>query len=103
MPNHLNETHLQTLLNRLTVSIQTSDRSEYTIPKDKLLLLFWKEESFTEVAVIDGILIQDGAGVEGNQQLLELYNSVGEILFDAYFDDCPFDLERSLKLIDNPL
>jgi hypothetical protein len=55
----------------------------------------------TEVAVIDGILIQDGAGEQGNQQLLELYDKE-DIVLDVFFDDCPFDIERSLKLIDNP-
>lgn len=94
--------HLYSLLNALKVRIRTSDRSEYTIPEDKLLLLNWGTDSNSNVTNLAGVLIQDGAGVDGNQQLMELYDSDGEIIFDAFFDDCPFDLKKRLRLIDNP-
>ena len=97
----INADTLYKLVNSLKVRIQTSDRSEYTIPEDKLLLLDWGTPEENAVTNITGVLIQDGAGVQGNQMLIELYDD-GDIVFDAFFDDCPFNLDKRLKLIDNP-
>ena len=96
----INETHLLDLVSQLVVRIQTSDRSEYRIPNGKLLLLDWGTPEENAVTNVQGVLIQDGAGDQGNRMLLELYDD--DIVFDAFFDDCPLNLEMRLKLIDSP-
>ena len=98
----INAETLYKLLNGLTVANRTTDRSEYTIPKDKLLLLDWGTPEENHITNIAGVMIHDGAGAEGNQMLLELFGSDDEVVFDAFFDYCPFNLDKRLKLIDNP-
>ena len=98
----LNQQHLYFILNQLTVTNRTIDMSEYTIPKGKRLLLRWEGNAFgDDITNILHVAVHDGAGSNGDQQLLELSDNE-DVIFDAFFDDYPNDIETHLKLIDCP-
>ena len=102
MTQPIDQAHLDSITSKLVVYKQTTDHTDYTIPNGKLLLLNWGIDSSSHLTNVTNVIIQDGAGSNGNQQILELYDGDGDLILDAFFDNCPYSLEKRLKLIDNP-
>jgi len=98
----VNTQELYLVLNQLEIETQQTDFIYYVVPKGKLLLLQFESEYGLDVMKITGVLMQDGAGDDGDKQLIEMAGVDGDIVFDTFLDDGVSDLVTSFKLIDDP-
>jgi len=89
------------LLSNLNIIHNDTDTSVYEVPADKILLFMWKDEDGTHYESVAQIAMSDGAGDEGDKELIELFSVTSEIV-DAFLDDQTIDFSEKLRLIDNP-
>lgn len=99
----VNKEALYQTLNQLEVDTHQNDFVYYSVPKGKLLLLQCENIEYgPSVMKITGVLMQDGAGDDGDQELIEMMGTEEDIVFDMFLDNDTSDLANNFKLIDDP-